>query len=40
MNIVLQDIVKHHVWANDRLYTFCQSLTPEQLALSGPGTYG
>lgn len=40
MNIVLKDIVEYHIWANDRLYAFCESLTPEQLALSGPGTYG
>ena len=40
MNIILQDIIEHHIWANDTLYAFCESLTPEQLALSVPGTFG
>ena len=40
MSAVLRAIVDHHIWANDRLYAFCESLTPKQLALSGPGTYG
>ena len=40
MSTVLRAIVDHHIWANDTLYAFCESLTPEQLALSVPGTFG
>ena len=40
MNTILQDIIAHHIWANDTLLTFCEALTPEQLALTVPGTFG
>lgn len=40
MNTVLQDIIEHHLWANDTLLTYCEGLTPEQLALTVPGTFG
>lgn len=40
MNTVLQDIIEHHIWANDTLLTYCEGLTPEQLALTVPGTFG
>lgn len=40
MNTVLQDIIDHHVWANDSLFAFCEALTDEQLQLTRPGTFG
>lgn len=40
MNTILQDIIEHHIWANDTLLTFCEELSPEQLALTVPGTFG
>lgn len=40
MSRILGDIIDHHIWANDSLYAFCESLSEEQLKLSGPGTYG
>lgn len=40
MNSVLQDIVEHHIWANDALLTYCEGLTPEQLSLTVPGIFG
>lgn len=40
MNAILRAIIEHHIWANETLVEFCETLTPEQLALSGPGTYG
>jgi uncharacterized damage-inducible protein DinB len=30
----------HHLWATERLLEHCRGLSPEQLALSAPGTYG
>jgi uncharacterized damage-inducible protein DinB len=30
----------HHLWATQRLLERCRELTPEQLALSAPGTFG
>jgi uncharacterized damage-inducible protein DinB len=36
----LQTIVGHHVWATLALIDRCQALTPEQLELTTPGTYG
>ncbi|TMD59951.1 MAG: hypothetical protein E6I87_07950 [Chloroflexi bacterium] len=32
--------VRHNGWANLELLEFCSKLTPEQLALTVPGTYG
>jgi uncharacterized damage-inducible protein DinB len=40
VSAILRAAIDHHTWANDRLLAFCESLTPEQLALAGPGTYG
>jgi uncharacterized damage-inducible protein DinB len=40
MSALLRAIVDHHIWANEALYAFCETLAPAQLALSGPGTYG
>lgn len=40
MTAILRAIIDHHIWANDMLYGFCETLTPEQLGLSGPGTFG
>jgi uncharacterized damage-inducible protein DinB len=40
MTAILRAIVDHHIWANVTLVGFCEGLTPDQLALSGPGTYG
>ncbi|MDQ4044430.1 MAG: hypothetical protein M3173_03155 [Chloroflexota bacterium] len=37
---MLQDIIEHHIWANDTLLAYCEGLTPEQLALTVPGTFG
>jgi uncharacterized damage-inducible protein DinB len=30
----------HHLWATERLLEHCRGLSPEQLALSSPGTFG
>ncbi len=40
MNTILRDLIEHHIWANDTLLTYCEGLTPEQLALTVPGTFG
>ena len=32
--------LRHDVWATDKLVAHCHDLTPEQLQLSVPGTYG
>lgn len=32
--------LRHDVWATERLIAHCRSLTPEQLELTVPGTYG
>src|SRR5665811_1696901 len=40
VNTILQDIIEHHIWANDTLLAFCEKLTPDQLALTVPGTFG
>lgn len=40
MTAILRAIIDHHIWANDTLVGFCETLTPTQLALSGSGTYG
>ncbi|SOR77370.1 DinB family protein [Streptomyces chartreusis NRRL 3882] len=36
----LEIIFEHHLWATRTLIEHCQTLTPEQLELSTPGTYG
>lgn len=40
MSALLQSVIEHHIWSNDTLYAFCETLTDEQLALTGPGTFG
>ena len=37
---VLRRAFGHHSWATDKLLTSCLDLSPEQLALTAPGTYG
>ena len=37
---VLQDAFGHHVWATLRLIDACLALTPDQLEMTVPGTYG
>lgn len=36
----LSDAFAHNVWATQRLIDTCASLTPDQLAMAVPGTYG
>ncbi len=40
MSAVLREIIEHHIWANETLYAFCETLTEEYLALTVPGTFG
>lgn len=40
MHTILQDMIEHHIWANDALLTFCEGLDRDQLALTVPGTFG
>ncbi len=40
MKTILRDLIEHHIWANETLLTYCEGLTPEQLALAVPGTFG
>ncbi len=37
---VLSDAFAHHYWATERLFETCAALSPEQLNVSCPGTYG
>jgi uncharacterized damage-inducible protein DinB len=37
---LLADAFDHHVWATQRLIEACTELTPEQLEMVVPGTYG
>jgi len=37
---VLEDAFGHHVWATLRVVDTCLDLTPEQLGIAVPGTYG
>lgn len=37
---LLRRFFGHHLWATERLLEHCGSLSPEQLELSAPGTYG
>jgi uncharacterized damage-inducible protein DinB len=37
---VLEDAFGHHVWATLRVVDACLVLTPEQLGIAVPGTYG
>ena len=36
----LRHLVRHSLWANVELLTFCGRLSPEHLAAAVPGTYG
>ena len=40
MNTMLQDLIEHHIWANDTLLGYCEGLDAEELALTSPGTFG
>jgi uncharacterized damage-inducible protein DinB len=40
VNTILRDLIEHHVWANDALLAYCEGLTPGQLSLTAPGTFG
>lgn len=40
MTTILQDLIDHHIRATDTLLTFCERLSPEQLAMTVPGTFG
>lgn len=40
VNALLRAVLDHHIWANDTLVAFCETLEPEALALTVPGTYG
>ena len=37
---MMDDTFGHHVWATRRLLDACLSLSPDQLAMAVPGTYG
>lgn len=37
---LLSDAFRHHIWATERVLEACASLTPEQLEMPVPGTYG
>ena len=37
---LLRRFFGHHLWATEKLLELCRGLSPEQLALSAPGTYG
>ena len=40
MDEITLDALRYHRWANLQLLEACSALTPEQLALTAPGTYG
>ena len=37
---LLSDAFRHHIWATEQVLDACASLTPEQLEVPVPGTYG
>lgn len=37
---LIDDAFAHNTWATSRLIDTCAALTPEQLAVTSPGTYG
>jgi uncharacterized damage-inducible protein DinB len=39
-DVVLRRAFGHHIWATDELLKRCADLSPQQLALTAPGTYG
>lgn len=39
-NSLMRDAFDHHVWASLRLIDVCLDLTPEQVEVAVPGTYG
>lgn len=40
MNVILADLFRHNLWANERMFEACASLTDEQLASDVAGTFG
>jgi uncharacterized damage-inducible protein DinB len=40
VNTMPQDLIEHHIWANDTLLDYCEGLDTEALALTAPGTFG
>lgn len=36
----LVELIRYNNWANAQIFAVCQTLTPDQLAASGPGAYG
>ena len=40
MTSLLDDAFAHHIWATERLIDACAGLTPDQLRVPAPGTYG
>jgi len=37
---LMRRFFSHHLWATERLLEHCRALSPEQLELTAPGTYG
>ena len=37
---LLSDAFRHHIWATERVLEACANLTPDQLEMPVPGTYG
>jgi uncharacterized damage-inducible protein DinB len=40
MSDILAELVRHNTWVNLGLIEACRGLTPQQLSVSVPGTYG
>jgi len=40
MSTILEELFRHHLWANQRLFDLCAGLPNETLDTSAPGTYG
>jgi uncharacterized damage-inducible protein DinB len=40
MSDILAELLRHNTWVNLRLIEACRGLTPQQLSVSVPGTYG
>lgn len=40
MNVILADLFRHHLWANERMLEACLPLTDEQVATEVVGTFG
>jgi uncharacterized damage-inducible protein DinB len=37
---IILHALRHDLWATEQLIAFCRTLTPDQLELTAPGTYG